>query len=328
MSTIRWGVLGTGWMASTMADALAVVPDAELIAVGSRTNEAAERFGRAHGVPKRFAQYEDLVACPDVDIVYVATPHASHAGDAALALNAGKPVLCEKPLTVNAREASHLIDLAHSRSLLLMEAMWTRYVPAVVTLREWMAAGTIGAIRHVSATLGWAREVDPAHRLFDPTRAGGALLDLGVYPVSFFSMLLGTPTDIAGVMTPAPTGVDLQCAGTLTYANGAVATFAVSLAADLPNEVRIVGTDGWIRVHAPMVAPESLSRGVGREVMETVHRPLLGNGYPHEVLAVNDCLRAANLESDLMPLDESLQVMQTLDALRAPWTLKYTADLE
>lgn len=328
MSTIHWGILGTGWMASTMADALAVVPDAELIAVGSRTREAAERFGRSHDVPKRFARYEDLVACPDVDVVYVATPHTSHAGDAALALNAGKPVLCEKPLTVNAREASELIDSARSRGLLLMEAMWTRYVPAVVTLREWIAAGTIGAIRHISATLGWARDMDPTHRLFDPARAGGALLDVGVYPVSFFSMLLGTPTDVAGVMTPAPTGVDLQSSGTLAYSNGAVATFAVSLAADLPNEVQIVGTDGWIGVRAPMVAPESLSRGVGREVMETVQRPLLGNGYPHEVLEVNDCLRAGKQESELMPLDESLAIMKTLDALRAPWTLKYTADLE
>jgi predicted dehydrogenase len=323
---VRWGILGTGRMAGTMVDALEVVPNAQLIAVGSRTRDSARAFRRLYSIPRRLGSYEELVACSDVDVVYVATPHSSHAHDVALALSAGKAVLCEKAFTVNANEASHLIDLARTQHRFLMEAMWTRYVPAIGTLRDWIAAGTVGEIRHVFATLGWRRAFDPSHRLFDPALAGGALLDLGVYPISLFSMLLGVPEDVSGAMTPAPNGVDMQCAGTLAYPDGALASFAVSFAVDMPSDAMIVGSEGWIRIHAPLVIPDTLSRGVGKEPLETVHCPYLGNGYPHEVQEVMACLRHGKLESERMPLDESLAIMKTLDRLRGAWGLKYAAD--
>ncbi len=325
-STIRWGILGSGQIAHRMAEALRILPDAELIAIGSRSRDKAEGFGREYDVPLRFDRYEDLVACPEVDVVYVATPHSLHARDATLALRAGKPVLCEKPLTVNASEAEALIAFARSERLFLMEAMWTRFVPAVVKLREWIAAGAIGEVHLFTANIGWRHPFDPQSRLFDPELAGGALLDLGVYPVSLASMLLGAPSDVSGVMHPAPTGVDAQCAVSLAYSNGALATFIATLSCETPRNALVVGSEGWIRIHSPITNPETLTRGTPDGSEETVQLPYLGNGYTHEAIEVMECLRSGRLESDVMRLDESLSIMLTLDAIRAPWELRYKAD--
>ena len=326
MSSITWGILGTGSIARKMAEALAILPDAKLIAIGSRSRDKAEAFGQEYDVPLRFARYEDLVACSEVDVVYVATPHSSHARDAALALQAGRAVLCEKPLTVNAMEASALIAEARVNKVFLMEAMWTRFVPAVVQLREWIDAGAIGEIRFFAANIGWCQTYDPNSRLYSPSLAGGALLDIGVYSVSLTSMLLGTPSDISGVMHPAPTGVDAQCAVSLTYPGGALATFAATIQVETPREALIVGTEGWIRIHSQMTNPETLTRRSIGGTEETVQLPLLGNGYTHEAIEVMECLRSGRLESDGVPLDESLAVMRTLDAIRAQWGMRYAAD--
>ena len=323
---VRWGILGTGWIACRMAEALAVLPDAKLAAVGSRTAEKAESFGRTFDVPLRFERYEDLVSCPEVDVVYVATPHVFHHRDATLALRAGKPVLCEKPLTVNAQEAESLVAAARSEGLFLMEAMWTRFVPAVVRLREWVAAGTIGEVHSMVADIGWAQPYDPEGRIYSPDLAGGALLDVGVYPVSLASMLLGTPTAVSGVMHPAPTGVDAQCAVSLAYPSGAVAAFVATLPVDTPRDLLVIGSEGWIRAHPPITHPAGLTRGAHDRSKETVELPILGNGYTHEAIEAMDCLRAGKLESEVMPLDESLSVMKTLDSIRELWGLRYPAD--
>ena len=323
---VRWGILGTGWIAHRMAEALAVLPDAELAAIGSRTGERAESFGRTFDVPLRFDRYENLVSCPDLDVVYVATPHVFHHRDATLALRAGKPVLCEKPLTVNAREAEGLVAVARSEGLFLMEAMWTRFVPAIVGLREWIAAGAIGEVHSMIADIGWAQRYDPESRIYNPDLAGGALLDVGVYPVSLASMLLGTPAAVSGVMHPAPTGVDAKCAVSLAYASGAVAAFVATLPVNTPRDLLVVGSEGWIRVHPPITRPEGLTRGSHGGSKETVELPMLGNGYTHEAVAVMDCLREGKLENEVMPLDESISIMETLDAIREPWGLRYPAD--
>ena len=326
-SKIRWGILGAGWIARQMAEALAVLPDAELIAIGSRFRDKAEAFGREVDVPLRFGSYEDLAACSEVDVVYVATPHSSHAHDAALALRAGKSVLCEKPLTVNAAEAEVLIACARSEGLFLMEAMWTRFVPAVVRLREWIATGAIGEVRLLSANIGWRHAFDPQSRLFASELAGGALLDIGVYPVSLASMLFGAPSDVSGVMQTAPSGVDAQCAVSLAYPDCRLATFLASFESDLPCDAFVIGTEGWIRLHPPIVAPEALTRTTPDGTEETVELPHLGNGYSHEAIEVMACLRDGKLESAVMPLDESLAIMRTLDAIRDLWDLRYAADI-
>lgn len=323
---IRWGIVGSGYIARKMAEALAILPDAKLIAIGSRSRDKAEAFGREYDVPLSFDRYEDLVACPEVDVIYVATPHTSHENDATLALQAGKAVLCEKPLTVNASEAESLIAQARAEKLFLMEAMWTRLVPAIVKLREWIDAGSIGEIRLFTANIGWRQPYDTHSRLFSPGLAGGALLDIGIYPVSLASMLLGTPSGISGVMQAAPTGVDAQCAVSLTYPSGALATFAATILAETPREALVVGTEGWIRIHPQIAHPDTLTRRSIGGTEKTVRLPLLGNGYTHEAIEVMECLRTGKLESDIMPLDESLSIMRTLDAIREQWGLHYPAD--
>ncbi|MBU0595058.1 Gfo/Idh/MocA family oxidoreductase [Candidatus Bipolaricaulota bacterium] len=324
--TIRWGILGTGWIARQMAEALKLLPDAEFVAIASRTLEKAETFGHEFGVPRQFGCYEDLVSCPDVDVVYVATPHSSHARDATLALRAGKPVLCEKPLTVNAREAADLVATARSERLFLMEAMWSRLVPTVVRLREWIAAGAIGQVRLLTASIGWRRSYDPQSRLYDPNLAGGALLDIGVYPVSLASMLFGPPSEVHGVMQAAPTGVDAQCALSLGHPGGELASLVATFVADAPCDAFAIGTEGTIRVHPPIIAPQALTRRSLDGAKETVELPHLGNGYAHEAIEVMECLRAGKLESSVMPLDESLSIMRTLDRIRDAWSLRYPSD--
>lgn len=323
---IRWGILGTGWIARQMAEALRLLPDAEFVAIGSRSTKSAELFGQAYDVPLRFGRYEDLVACPEVDVVYVATPHSAHVRDATLALQTGKPVLCEKPLTVNACEAADLVAIARSKRLFLMEAMWMRFVPAVVRLREWIAAGAIGQIRLLTASIGWRQPYDPESRLYNPGLAGGALLDIGVYPVSLASMIFGAPSEVSAVMQVAPTGVDAQCTLSLGYPGGELASLAATFLADAPCDAFAIGTEGWIRVHPPIIAPEALTcRSLGG-TEETVDLSYLGNGYAHEAIEVMDCLRRGKPESDVMPLDESLSIMRTLDAIRELWGLRYEAD--
>jgi len=323
---IRWGILGTGKIARRLAKAIAVLPDAELAAIGSRSAETAEAFGHEFSVPCRFDRYEDLVACPDVDVVYVATPHSRHLQDATLALEAGKPVLCEKPLTVNVREAEELIATARRERLFLMEAMWTRFVPAVVRLREWIEEGAIGEIRFLTANIGKHHAFDPDSRLFDRELAGGALLDVGVYPVSFASMLLGTPSEASGVMQKASSGVDEQCSISLAYPSGALTSFAATLVGDTPQDGLIIGTKGWIHVHRSITHPETLTRGSLTGEPKTLEIPHLGNGYPHQVIEVMKCLRAGRMESEIMSLDESLSIIRTLDSIREPWGLRYPAD--
>lgn len=323
---IRWGIVGSGYIARKMAEALVVLPDAELTAIGSRSLDRADAFGEEFDVPHRFDCYEDVAASADVDAVYIATPHTSHLTDATMALRAGKAVLCEKPLTVNAREAAALIAEARANKAFLMEAMWTRFVPAVVKLREWIDEGVIGEIRLFTADIGWRQPYNPQSRLYNPELAGGALLDIGIYPVSLASMLLGAPSDISGVMQPAPTGVDAQCAVSLAYSNGAVASFAATFQAVTPREALVVGTEGWIRIHGSITAPETLTLCKPDENEETVYLPYLGNGYTHEAIEVMACVRKGKLESHVMPLDESLCIMKTMVSLREQWGLRYVAD--
>jgi len=323
---IRWGILGTGKIAHRLATAVRSLPDAELTAIGSRSATTAEAFGGEHQIPLRFGRYEDAVTCPEVDVVYIATPHSRHLRDATLALRAGKPVLCEKSLTVNAREAEELIAIARGERLFLMEAMWTRFVPAMAKLREWIDRGAIGEVRFLTANIGKSHEFDPKSRLFDPELAGGALLDVGVYPVSLASWLFGPPSDISAVMQSAASGVDGQCSIALAHPSGALASCAATLIGDTPRDGLVVGREGWIRIHSPITHPEALTRASLRGDEETAELPHLGNGYTHQVIEVMKCLREGKLESAVMSLDESLSIMRTLDAIRASWGLRYEAD--
>jgi predicted dehydrogenase len=320
---IRWGILSTGWIAKKFAQGLSVLPDAEIMAVGSRTQETADAFGDAFGVPHRHASYEALVADPDVDVVYIGTPHPFHKDNAILSLEAGKAVLLEKPFTINAAEAEEVIALARKKGLFLMEAMWARTIPIIVKLREMLAESVIGEVRMLTADLGFRREPDPKSRLFDPELGGGALLDVGIYPISFASMVLGTPTRIASMATMGRTGVDELAGVVLGYDGGQLAILHTGLRADTAVEATVMGTKGRIRVHSPWFYGTALTLSIEGRDDEVISLPYEGNGYNFEAAEVMRCLREGKLESAVMPLDETLALMQTLDAIRAQWGFKY-----
>jgi predicted dehydrogenase len=327
---IRWGILGPGAIAEKFATGLGVLADAELAAVGSRTAAGAAAFADRFGATRRHASYAALAADPDVDIVYVATPHPMHHAAARRCLEAGKAVLCEKPFALNAAEARDLVALARDRNLFLMEAMWTRFLPAVVRLRELVAAGAIGEVRLLTADFGFRKEFDPAHRLFDPGLGGGALLDIGVYMVSLASMLFGPPTEVRTLAALAPTGVDDTAALLLGYGNGngnrRVAQLSATIAAATPQEATVVGEAGWIRLHPLWWRAEALTLAVAGREPEVITAPFLGNGYAHEAMEAMRCLRAGLTESSGMPLAETVSVMETLDRVRAEWGLRYPGE--
>jgi predicted dehydrogenase len=308
---LRWGIMGTGGIAKSFAKDLELTGSGVVAAVGSRTAEGAGAFAEQRGIPARHGSYEALANDPDVDIVYVATPHPLHHGNARLALEAGKPVLVEKPFTMNAEEARDLVGLARDKNLFLMEAMWTRFLPHVRHIRELLPS--LGDVVTVTADHGqWFAE-DPAFRLFAPELGGGALLDLGIYPVSFASMVLGTPDRVAAMVTPAFTGVDAQTSMLFGYASGAQAVLSCTLSAASPTTASIVGTDGRIEIDGPFYAPASFTlipREGARSRFEYVDE---GRGLRHQADEVARLLAAGETESPLMPLDETVSIMTTMD---------------
>ena len=314
---LRWGLIGTGGIAATFAADLELTDSGVAIAVGSRQMDSADRFGDRFGVPNRHASYEALVADPEVDVVYVATPHPFHHANAQLALSAGKPVLVEKAFTMNAAEARDLVATARAEGLFLMEAMWTRFLPHIAQIRGLLDDGVLGEIVTVTADHGqWFAE-DPEFRMFAPELGGGALLDLGVYPVSFASMVLGEPQRIVSVISPAFTGVDGQTSMVFGYATGAQAVLTCSLSAKRPTRAAIVGTEARIEIDGDFYAPTSftlISRSGEQTRFDAPHE---GRGLRHEADEVARCLREGLLESPLMPLDESVSIMATMDAVLA-----------
>jgi predicted dehydrogenase len=287
------------------------------VAVGSRHLDSANRFADRLDIPNRHASYEALVADSDVEAVYVATPHPMHHANALLALRAGKPVLVEKAFTMNAAEAEELVATARAEGLFLMEAMWTRFLPHIAEIRRLLAEGALGEIVTVTADHGQWFAKDPDFRLFAPELGGGALLDLGVYPVSFASMLLGKPDRIVTLADPAFTGVDGQTSMLFGYASGAQAVLTCTLSAKSPTRAAIVGTDARIELDGSFYAPTSFELITRTGERTRFDEPHEGRGLWHEAEEVARCVREGLLESPLMPLDETLEIMRTMDAVLA-----------
>jgi predicted dehydrogenase len=326
MKSIRWGILGTGEIARSFAEGLAVVDDAELVAIGSRSSASAEQFGERYNIPHRHDTYAALAANPDVDVVYVASPHSEHLAHSLLMLAGGKAVLCEKPFTINAAEAEQLVAAAQARGLFLMEAMWTRFLPHIVEVRRLLAEGAIGEVRMVQASFGIQRDLDPQHRLFNRELGGGALLDLGIYPVSLAAMIFGTPSHIQSVATIGSTGVDEQSAYLLSYPGGQIALLASAMRTLLNSNAVISGSTGRIILQAQWHAPSSITLQRNGAPDHTFGPTHTGNGYNYQIQEVHRCLRNGLRESPIMPLAETIAIMRTLDAIRAPWGLRYAAD--
>ena len=313
---LRWGILGTGSIARQFTADLLTLPDHAVVAVGSRTAESANAFAAAHGIPSAHASYQALAEDAEVDVVYVATPHSGHRPAALSCLNAGRGVLVEKPFALDAAEAIEIVTAARAAGSFCMEAMWTRFNPTIGRLRELLADGAIGEVVSVQADFGFAAWYDPAGRLFDPTLGGGALLDLGIYPVSLASMVLGEPSVVRAVAGLAPTGVDSNTGILLGYPSGAVAVLHCSLRGETPLRATVVGTAGRIELPAPFFRPDSLTLHQPGEEPVTERYELPGGGYVFQAREVARCVRAGLTESPLMPLDESISIMRTLDQVR------------
>ncbi|MBF2027627.1 MAG: Gfo/Idh/MocA family oxidoreductase [Oscillatoriales cyanobacterium C42_A2020_001] len=363
-NTIRWGILGTGYIAGEFAKGLQFVPNTQLVAVGSRSLGSAQAFARQFNVPQAFGSYEEVVQS-DVDVVYIATPAGRHRDDCILCLNANKAVLCEKPFTVNAREAQEVIELARSKQLFCMEAMWMRFMPLIQQVKQAIAQGAIGDVSMFTADFSVPTEFNAKNRYYDPELGGGVLLDRGIYALSLAFQLLGKPSQIVSQATVGKTGVDEQAAMILSYPTGQLAILSASFRTYSPNEALIMGDRGRIRIHEPFYRPHKLSTvtkfplvtsskaqsssGLKQKLTAAIKQnslvqrlyyqlePMLksaksnlhlldGNGYNYEAAEVVRCLQAGELESKIMPLDETLQIMQAMDTMRQRWGVKYPQD--
>jgi predicted dehydrogenase len=318
--------VGTGTIANSFVKGLSALEDAQLYAVASRSKEKAEAFGKQYAATKVYDSYEQLAGDKEVDIVYIATPNTSHKDNILLCLNNGKHVLCEKPFTINAEGAEEVIRLAREKKLFLMEAMWSRFFPIMNTVNSWLQKGLIGDIRVVTADFGFRREGPAEDRKVSPDRGGGALLDVGVYPISFASMVLGSfPKQITGVTSFYETGVDQQSAMLLSYDKGEMAVLSCAINTPTPKEARIIGNKGSIYIPDFSRATNATLSVIGEEAI-TIEIPLEGNGYNYEAAAVMDCLRKGKLESELMPIDETIAIIKIMDELRKQWGLRYPGE--
>ena len=326
VDSIRWGILGTGWIANQFAQGLSQLSDAELVAIGSRTLESAQSFAAKYGASHLHASYQALVRDAEVDVIYVATPNPQHKEHSLLCLEAGKPVLCEKPFALNAREAEDVIRVAREKKLFLMEAMWSRFFPLMAKVRALLTDGAIGDVQMLVADLCIQFDFEPSDRRFSLDLGGGALLDLGVYPISLASMLMGPPSKVTTLAHLGETGVDEQAGIVLQYGKGQMSTLYTSTRVDSPVDAILMGTKGQIRIHPWWIHPDRLTLSLVGQEPTTMEMPYEGNGYQFEATEVMDCLRANRLESDLMPLDETVSVMQTMDTIRAQWGLRYPTE--
>jgi predicted dehydrogenase len=314
-TVIRWGILGTGGIAAAFAGDLPRVAGAELAAVGSRASSSAAAFAERHGFARAHGSWEELAADPDVDVVYVATPHAFHLSAAFACLAGGKAVLCEKPMTLDLPSAARLVQEARTRGLFLMEAMWMRCNPAIGKMIELIADDAIGEVTAVHADFGLQGPFDAGHRLRDPALGGGALLDLGVYPINLAHLVLGAPATVTSWAHLTPEGVDDNTGVLLGYDSGAMAVLTCGLVGATRNAASITGTRGRIDLPPGFFVPQSfmLHRADTSEIFEF---PFEGRGYQFEAEEVQRCLLAGALESPLMPHETTLEVMALLDTVR------------
>ena len=323
---LRWGILGTGGIAHEFTTDL-MLTGHTVAAVGSRSQATADEFAARHGIPRAHESYSGLANDAEIDIVYVATPHSLHSSNALLALQAGKHVLVEKPFAINAREARAVANLAADRGLVAMEAMWTRFLPHMVRIREIIAAGTIGEVRTLVAGHEHKQTSDLTHRVHDPALGGGALLEVGIYPVSFASDIFGEPSQVRALGAMSATGVDGQTAILLGYPGGQQALLHASAEAVGGSTATILGTEGRIEIDATWFTPASFTVfDSARDIVERFEHAVIGRGLHLQATALEHAIDAGDTDVPEMPIGESVAIMTTLDEIRADIGLRYASD--
>jgi predicted dehydrogenase len=319
----NWGIIGPGRIAHQFAEGLKVIDEAALYAVASTHQERAQAFVTQHGGEKIYTSYEALVSDPQVDAIYIATPHRFHIDNALLCLTAGKPVLCEKPLTVNAAETQLLIETARAHQVFLMEALWTRYLPIYQPVREWLDAKAIGDLRLLVSNFGINIPKDPGERWLNPELAGGTLLDMGVYPIAVSQWVMGQrPHAFSAQAQLGGTGVDELTAVVLKYENGVISQFNSNFITDGVNDFYIYGSAGHIRIHANYWAATQATLVTGDRT-STATQPFRGGGFEYQTEEAIRCIRAGLLESPAMSHADTLTNLQLMDSIRAEIGLKY-----
>lgn len=324
---IRWGILGTGGIAARFAQDLQLVEDAELRAVGSRTETNALAFARRFDIPRAYGTYEDLVGDSDVDVVYIATPQTMHAANMRLVLEAGKAVLCEKPFTISGAEARDVVQLARDRGVFCMEAMWTRFLPHMRRIDQLLRSGALGEVTSLVADHGQHIPPGDGHRLHRPDLGGGALLDLGVYPVSLALHVLGRPSSVVATGSLLSSGLDAQTSMVLSYDDGAHAVLTTTLNARTANRAAINGTRARVDIDDVWYAPTSFSLYNGGSTRpERFESPRIGAGLRYQAITVGEMLREGRTECPLMPLDESVAVMEVMDEVRRQTGVRFPTE--
>lgn len=324
---VKWGIMGPGGISDNFATELPHAPGAALVAVAGRSLDKAQAFAAKFGIPRAYGSCEELAADPEVEIVYIGTLHPVHKENALTLLRGGKSVLCEKPFTINAAEAKEIAELAQEKGLFLMEAMWTRYLPAIAKVRAWLDSGVIGDVRIVKAEFGFDAGWNPEGRLLNKEKGGGTLLDAGIYPVSFASMVYGgeQPAKIASSVVIGETGVDEQFSLLFEYGGGRTASLHGSVRLAMTNEAVIYGTKGRIEVPNFLFAKAATLHVNGEEPV-VFKQELEPSGHFYQAIEAMECLRAGRKESGIMTVGETVRIMETLDEIRAQWGLKYPSE--
>ncbi|NLP35201.1 MAG: Gfo/Idh/MocA family oxidoreductase [Clostridiales bacterium] len=329
MRTIKWGIIGAGRIASTFASALNSLENVELTAIASRNQDRAEEFARKFKIKKAYGSYEELAKDPEVDVVYIATPHSEHKDNSALCIQHRKAVLCEKPFTINRHEAEYLISLAKEHKVFLMEAMWTKFLPVNAIVKSWIAEKKIGEVRHIRASFGYYSEFDRSSRIYNPDTAGGALLDVGIYPISYVMYLLDElPEHVISSAVIGRSNVDEQNVISLRFKNGVLADLSSAISVDIGSDAVIIGDKGKIVVPEFWKADKADRYDAQGNLVETYSLPHPKNGYEYEAKEVNHCLREGKTESSIHPLQSTLEIMTIMDQIRQEWGLQYPQEKE
>ena len=324
MKKINWGIIGTGAIANTFALALTGVKEANLYGIASRSLEKAKAFATKHNITLSYGNYEELIDNPDIDVIYIGTPHTEHFAHAKACILGKKHVLCEKPMTINSEETKELVRLAKENQVFLMEAMWTKFLPATTCIKEWIDSDRIGRVQFMNINFGFAGEQDYSRRLFNPDLGGGALLDVGVYTVQYANFIMNKlPERIQSSMQFGISGVDELTSITFFYEDGTIATLNSSISTRLGSDAVIIGTKGKIVVENFYMASKASIYDEEDMLIETFYEPFVVNGYEYEAMEVNRCIMEGELESPRNPLNKTIQSMDIMDSIRRQWNLVY-----
>jgi len=326
MNKYNWGIIGAGNIAGNFAKDLKLLPQARLKAISSRSADRASAFAKKYKIPEWHDSWDAIAADPEVDIVYVATHHPFHYENTRSCLEAGKAVLCEKPFTMNRRQQDILVQIARENKVFLMEAIWSRFLPSTRKVLEVLSSGELGQLTNVYADFGFRLDYDPGHRLYDPAKGGGVLLDVGIYPVFLSQLMAGRPENIQATARFAPSGVDHSCSMIFEHSNEAVSSLNCTLLSGAPTEANLLFEHGWIRMESWWLTPGPITIHRKGRKPKRIKFQEPGKGYHYEAAEVMQCLDRGLTESPSLPLDFSLDLMGTLDAVRAACGIRYPQD--